>query len=262
MSIGAQSSSIRRTLLTAFSGVYFRRTFNTTAGPFRAYVSPSSRLRFLDPRRLQIEDAHQRFIDRWVKPDSVVWDIGANLGLFAFAAALRAEAGQVYGFEPDPELLHYLHKSRFRLGRSVGNTSFFGVAAAEQNGSAKFQISKYSRAMNKLENLGAGHASQIIPHALLTVLTMRVDTLSTMLPPPTILKIDVEGAELQVLAGARETISRHRPAISIECPHEISVDMQAFFAHHDYALFDGEKNGLPPVDVPVWDTVAVPRSML
>jgi FkbM family methyltransferase len=227
--------------LNAFSGVYFQRTFKTTAGPFRAYVSPSSRLKYLDPRRLHIEDTHQRFIDRWVKPDSIVWDFGANLGLFAFAAALRARAGHVYGFEPDPELLHYLHRSRFCLGSSAYNTSFFGVAVADQNGTAQFQISHYSRAMNKLQDAGAWHEHQIEATAVMTALTMSVDTLATMLRPPTILKIDVEGAEMRVLEGARETISRHRPPISIECPYEISSQMGDFFAAHDYALFDGER---------------------
>jgi FkbM family methyltransferase len=260
MTIGARSSFVRRALFRAFNGVYFRRTFGTSAGFFRAYVSPSSRLQFLDPRPLRIEEVHQRFINRWVKLDSIVWDIGANLGLFAFAAAQRARDGFIYGFEPDPELLCVLHRSRFRLGASSRNTAFFCLAVADRDGVAEFQISKYSRALNKLQIVGPWREDQVEVRTCVTSLMVSVDKLAAVLRPPTIMKIDVEGAELKVLAGARETILRYRPAILIECRHELSNPIREFFVSCDYALFDGGSKDLRPVDTPVWDTIAVSRS--
>jgi len=57
---------------------------------------------------------------------------------------------------------------------------------------------------------------------------MRIDTLARHLAPPTVLKIDVEGAEADVLEGGEATISRHRPTILIEGPRELWAPMQAF----------------------------------
>src|SRR5664280_510032 len=111
MGIGAQSPLWRRTLIRAFAPTYFRRKGRTNDGTFEAYVSPNSGLKVLNPLGLPIDPVHQRFIADWVKSDAIVWDIGTNLGLFAFPAALKAKNGRVYGFEPDVELAANLLRS-------------------------------------------------------------------------------------------------------------------------------------------------------
>ena len=133
------------------------------------------------------------------------------------------------------------------------------VAIAKADGAANFQISKFSRAMNKLEAVGKWHEDQIEVEQLRSVPTMRIDTLATTLPPPTVLKIDVEGAEIEVLEGGEMTIARYRPVVLIEGPKELWDQMQAFFEKHRYALFDGDSEEQSPLSHPIWNTVAVPR---
>jgi FkbM family methyltransferase len=226
---------------------------------FEAYVSPNSSLKVLSLRGLSIDPVHRRFICDWVDPDAIVWDIGSNLGLFAFPAALKANRGQVYGFEPDVDLAANLLRSLRLPQNKKLKVGVFCLAVSNSDSTATFQISKYSRAMNRLEGVGEWQDQQVYNDEVRTVATMRVDTLSKSIAPPAVLKIDVEGAEMQVLEGGEATIAKYRPTILIEGPHELWDRMGAFFQKHNYVLLDGAAKVQSPLDRPVWDTVAIPR---
>ena len=60
--IGALSPFWRRALYRVFASRYVRRKCRTDDGVFEAYVSPSSSLKFLDPRMSLVDRVHQRFI--------------------------------------------------------------------------------------------------------------------------------------------------------------------------------------------------------
>jgi FkbM family methyltransferase len=254
MGIGARSSLPRRLLFRAFSGRYFRRRGRTKDGYFEAYVSPSSSLRLLDPRRPIVDPIDAAFIGRWVKPGAIIWDIGANLGLFALPAALRAS--QVYAFEPDISLAACLRRSlRLRANRRL-SVAVIACAVSDVDGIAAFEISRYSTAMNKLQSVG--HWNTIAVAERHHVPTLRIDRLAQSLPPPDLLKIDVEGAEIKVLEGGRETIARKRPIILIEGPSTLWEAMTDFFNEHRYAMFDAADAHCGRLSSPVWDTLAIP----
>jgi FkbM family methyltransferase len=262
MGIGAKSSFWRRALFRLFASRYYRRKYRTSDGEFEVFVSPSSSLGVLDIRKSLLDPVHERFIREWIKSDAVVWDIGSNLGLFALPAALKAKDGQVYAFEPDLELAGYLlRSSRLRKNKKL-DVSVVCVAISNTASIANFQISKFSRAMNKLEAVGKWHDDQVIAEEVRSVPTMCIDTIAKVLAPPTVLKIDVEGAEIEVLQGGEGTISTHRPTILIEGPRELWEPLQAFFDKHHYALFDAEAEGHTRLSHPVWNTIAVPEEKL
>jgi FkbM family methyltransferase len=262
MGIGAQSSIWRRALFKALGSTYFRRKCTTNDGVFEAYVSPNSSLKVLSPRGLSIDPVHQRFIRDWIDPAATVWDIGANLGLFALPAALKAKRGRVYAFEPDVDLAANLLRS-LRLPLNSGmNVSSLCLAVSNLDGMAAFQISKFSRALNKLTGVGEWNDSGVVTKELRLVATMRIDTLSRSIAPPTAIKIDVEGAEMRVLEGGRETISQYRPTILIEGPRQLRDQIGSFFQAFDYLLLNGAIDDQSPLKAPVWDTVAVPREKL
>jgi len=256
--IGAQSTPLRKTLFRAFSSIYVRRKVRTADGVFEAFLSPGSSLKVLKPS-VELDQVHKRFIRDWIRSDTVVWDIGLNLGLFALPAALKANRGHVYGFEPDVDLIvNILRSLRLATNKRL-NVSAYCIAISDEDGTASFQISKFSRAMSKLEAVGKWHDHQVATEELRPVVTVRVDTLARTIPPPTAMKIDVEGAEMNVLTGAIETIAKHRPAILIEGPNEIWDEMGKFFRQRDYLLFDGASDRPVPLEHPVWDTFAIPR---
>jgi FkbM family methyltransferase len=249
----------RRLAYQALDSFSFKRTGRTEDGAFTTYVSPGCQLSVLDPRGLPIDAVHRRFIRDWVQCDSVVWDVGTNMGLFAFPAALKARAGQVYGFEPDVELAANLLRA-LRLARNRHlKVVVHCFALGDQNGAASFLISRYGRSMNKLDGVGGWHDYLFEVSERRSVGLLKIDTLAEYLRPPDVVKIDVEGAEMQVLNGGAATIAKFRPVMLVEGPRELWPDMMAFFTGHDYIVVDGQFDNPAPLSEPVWDTVAVPR---
>jgi FkbM family methyltransferase len=245
--------------LRLFASTYFRRTCRTDDGVFAAYVSPGSSLKLLDLRKSLVDRVHQRFIRDWIEPDAIVWDIGSNLGLFALPAALKAKRGRVFAFEPDVDLAANLLRSlRLKQNKDLRLTVLC-VAVSNVDATSYFQISKFSRAMSKLESVGTWSDDQVISDERRTVVTTRIDSLSETLAAPTVIKIDVEGAEAMVLEGGETTIAKCRPTILIEAPKEIWRPLRSFFEKHDYILLDGEAADQSPLPGPVWNTVAVPK---
>jgi FkbM family methyltransferase len=258
MSIGAQSPIWRRALIRTLSPIYLRRKIKTCNGIFEAYVSPNSGLKVLSLLGVKVDPVHERFIRDWIEVDAIVWDIGANLGLFAFPAALKTRKGRVYAFEPDVELAANLHRSsRLRQNKQL-NVFLLSVALSNVDGITDFQISRFSRALNRLAGAGTWNDARVATAELRPVVTMRIDKLARTIPPPTALKIDVEGAEMQVLEGGEETIAKYRPTILVEGPKELWDQMRLFFQRHQYVILDGAADTRSPLDEPTWDTVAVP----
>jgi len=102
-----------RHLAERFSrGVILRRHLPKQFQSLPLYVSPEAGLRYW---RWGVETADPilfRMVRELVRPGSVVWDVGANVGLFSFsAAALAGPGGFVLAIEPDVWLAHLLARS-------------------------------------------------------------------------------------------------------------------------------------------------------
>ena len=76
------------------------------------HVTPSAGLRYLFRPMNSVDTSLLELVKEFVKPGVVVWDIGANIGLFSFAAASMAgSAGLVVALEPDAWLVQLLRRS-------------------------------------------------------------------------------------------------------------------------------------------------------
>ncbi|HEX4370871.1 MAG TPA: FkbM family methyltransferase [Rhizomicrobium sp.] len=259
MSIGARSSLWRRVLLRTLASVYLRRRGVTPDGLFEVYVSGGSSLKVLDPRYLRLDPVHLAFIHNWVVRDSTVWDIGANLGLFAFPAALKAREGKVFAFEPDADVAGQISRSlRLPCNQDL-SIAVQAFAVSDHDGTAEFEVSAYSTAMSRLKGEAPWHDQSVHAREVRRVAVRTIDSLAKEVPSPSIIKIDVEGAEMKVLEGGRGTIARCRPVMLIEGPHTLWDAMGTFLRELDYVMFDGADRSNEPLSHPVWDTVAVPR---
>lgn len=128
----------------------------------------------------------------WLKPGAVFWDIGANFGLHAVTAAAHPGL-HVCAFEPDPASARRLAAHAALNHASV---QIHVGALGEHSGLAPLYVNTTGNpGMSTLTNPAIGPA--------ITVATERADRLigDQSLPSPTVVKLDVEGAEASVLRG-------------------------------------------------------------
>jgi FkbM family methyltransferase len=142
-------------------------------------------------------------------------DVGANVGWIALLASRRVgRAGHVVAFEPSPPLVSLLRYHR-RVNLAW-NLTVESAAVSDTCGTAQLYLQNSGRsALNSITRTAVmvrdGMSS---PPQTVEVKTWSIDEYCerTKLQPRAI-KIDVEGAELMVLRGAREVLTRHKPTL-------------------------------------------------
>lgn len=145
----------------------------------------------------------------------LVADIGANVGNHTLYFLTQTAAGKVIAVEPNPPAYRILDLN-IRLNGLTDRAEVHRVGLSDSPGTA------HSRAPYR--NLGG---SWLEPGGDIPIVAG--DTLFAD-QPVSFMKIDVEKMEMKVLAGLRETIARHRPAIFIEID---DVNTEAFEAFRD-----------------------------
>lgn len=221
-------------------GRFFKRHINVDGSRFPIYVSPDAQLKYLtgafDQDLIKIAEN--------LSPDDIAWDIGGNIGVFAVAAASRGCS--VTCVEADIWLAGLIRKTA-SLNSSC-DIRVIPAAIADKPGVLQFNVAARGRASNALDTVGGNsqmggvRETQYVP-----VLTL--DSLLPYGPFPTFIKIDVEGAELLALQGAKKTLSEVRPLIYCEINEANSDSISSLLVTYDYELITpsgavAEKNEL------------------
>jgi FkbM family methyltransferase len=155
-------------------------------------------------------------IDRIVPDGGVFFDVGANWGPFTLLVAARPGfAGRVVAFEPLVAVRAELASLVAQAGLT-DRVAVRGEALSDLFGQGRMTSGWHSA----LARLGAGEGGERVAVA-------RLDDLD--LPPPDVIKIDIEGHEARALEGARATIEKSRPLIVLESWYRPS-DPQASLA--------------------------------
>ncbi len=193
-----------------------------------------------------------------VRRDDVIWDIGANVGLFSLAAAVCAGGrGQVISFEPDEWTAQLLR----RTGRAQPSAriTVVPIAVASDVSLRSFSIAVRSRASNALSEYGIGNQMGGVKEQRL-VAAFNLDWLLSQLPSPDIIKIDVEGAELEVLRNQDRMLNEVRPVIICEVGPKNANEITKLLTSAKYCLFDGEMPlaNAQVVNRATWNTIAIP----
>lgn len=166
-----------------------------------------------------------------IKPNMVVYDIGANVGFYSILAAqLTDRNGKVYAFEPLHRNIEFIQKHT-ALNR-FSNIQVIEAAIAEQNGEAFFDPGA-SIAMGHLSEQGTIRVRQVSLDALLE---------AGEIEPPDAMKVDVEGAEHLVMIGAQELIRTYFPLIFLDThgreAHQSTLDFLQEYGYQ-FEVLDG-----------------------
>lgn len=165
------------------------------------------------------EPLKTRAIQSLVHEGDVVYDIGAHVGYYTvMMSELAGPTGRVIAFEPNQ--FNFRHLERHIILNKCDNVRAFPVCVSNTMGTCKFKTRCASV---------EGHMAE---DGDMAVDSVRLDTIveDGTMPTPTFMKVDVEGAELSLLHGAKSLVSTCRPVILL--------------AVHSGELYDGCKEFL------------------
>jgi FkbM family methyltransferase len=155
------------------------------------------------------------FVIGGLRPDSIFFDVGANVGLFSIPAGKKLQTGKVYAFEPSAATFAQLSEN-MRLN-NLSNSHLVHSAVGDHPGEAVLQINAPGKdGLNTIGN-PAHEDSEIIATETVTLITLDDFITENCIPRVDLMKVDVEGAELLVFRGARQLLARpDAPAILYE----------------------------------------------
>jgi FkbM family methyltransferase len=248
-----------RSLLERLSrGRVLRRKLPARHGGHALHVSPDASMRFWRRDLGTVDPFLLEMAARLVKPGTAVWDVGANVGLFAFAAAFAAgPAGRVLAVEADGWLAELLRRSAGSAPPAYAPVEVLAAAVSDAPGTVELHIAQRGRAGNHLGSV-SGSTQTGGTREVRRVPAVTLDGLLADRPAPQVLKIDTEGAELLCLRGAGRLLREVRPVVLCEVGEENAAAVGELLRGHGYTLFDAASPGGPPVDLPTWNTLARP----
>ncbi len=238
-----------------------RRRLPQDFGQRPIWVSPDARLRFLKPGKNAFDLELLSIVKRFVRPGDTVLDIGSNVGELALAAAhVCGSGGGVLAVEADPFLASLVQLTSFEKENADLNLDVLCAAASEVAGMSRFNLAERGRAANSLALSGSTQMGGI--RGTLWVPTLTVDAMVAAWQVPSMIKIDVEGAEIQVLRGAGDTLKTHRPIVMFEASAAIP-QIERLLQDLSYQIFDPSASGsLEPLASCIFNTLAIPTERL
>ena len=177
-------------------------------------------------------EGHRRTLGlfaRMIRAGDVLFDVGANIGYYARFVAAQFPVSQILAFEPMAANVRLLRRNAVQAaGRAPIHVVAIALSDRDERGVA-LQVDDMSDGSAVLSRVSGGAASEGrrakgLPAKSEAVDSWRLDTLlfappsdllRIPLPVPSVIKIDTEGAEELVLAGAARTLREHRPRLIV-----------------------------------------------
>lgn len=173
-----------------------------------------------------------------VKADMVVFDIGSHFGYYSkLSSWLVGDGGEVHAFEPTPSTYAMVEKNTKDSANVVTNNN------AVFSSDSSIEILDFGIAYSAFNTIGLGNLpsdkrEELTPERV-NVKAISIDNyVSTHSKIPDFIKIDAEGAELEILKGMTATLKKHKPMLTLEVG-DINIDPSGVSASRklvDYML--------------------------
>ena len=252
--MGKISKILRKIVEKLVRNITIKRKLPKIFGSIPFYISPDSQLRYLKINKYHaFGKSLLNVVEKYVNENSVVWDIGANVGVFTFASAFKAK--EVVAIEADLFLVNLLYKSKRLSKNKYKNIKILPVAVSDDISISKFEIAERGRASNSLtysnpnSRLTKGGVREVnfAP-------TFTLDYLLNFFIAPTLIKIDVEGAELMVLKGMEKILKDFGPMLYIEVGLEFVDEITDLLLKNKYQLYNELGQGIKKCN---FNTIAI-----
>jgi FkbM family methyltransferase len=255
--------NIRTALERLSRGVVLHKRLPLEFGGLDLYVSPDASLRYWKPGLERTDPWLLNVVSELVQPGMQVWDIGANVGLFGLPCAFKAGPdGSVVLVEADPFLASLCQRSAHAAADSGVRIDVVCTAVASKHDLLSFVVAQRGRASNHLAGFGSNQSGG--GRMTFTTVSVTLDWMAEKFPAPDLVKIDVEGAEYEVLLGAHKLLSEVRPTLVVEVGESNRNRMALLLREYAYELSDAE---LPAAERRLlseccFNTLAVPKPVV
>lgn len=185
-----------------------------------------------------------------LRPGDTFCDIGANIGLYSVVAGgLVGDAGQIAAFEPHPANTMSLMQN-IALNGLTERTKVISAALSDSSGFFDFNIREATpgSSMSQLGQTIDGNGKAFVPVLREWKAAFSLDDLvaNAIVRSPDVVKIDVDGNELLVLAGMKDVLGTHaRPrSVQVEVNHRYEAELDSLMRSHGYRLKDRHQTSI------------------
>lgn len=152
--------------------------------------------------------------NRAVRPGDIVLDCGANVGVYT-REALADGAATVVAIEPAPDNIECLRRT-FAKEIESGKVILYPKGVWDKDDFLEFRVDPKNQAADSFVIKREG--AQVVARLPLTTIDKMVDELK--LPRVDYIKMDIEGAEVKALIGARNTLAKYHPRMALSTYHQ------------------------------------------
>lgn len=182
-------------------------------------------------RSVKKEPKTVAWFEKYSQDGAAVYDIGANVGAYALIAASRGAS--VFAFEPSFQNAFRLHEN-ISLNSLDGKVTVLPIILGPKNGIARFATMDTTFGATRGFSGSGEKQGKAYP-----VLTLDDAVRTFSLPAPVAIKIDVDGAEVELLEGSKTVLSnRTLTSMLIETEEKNTEDIQRIMADAGFSIVD------------------------
>jgi FkbM family methyltransferase len=193
------------------------------------------------------------FLKLVAKPEMVCLDIGAHIGLYSVYLAKLCEA-KVFAFEPTPSSMKILRRT-ISMNQFEDLITPLDMAVSSCSGKEKFYLNSSTRSIDNPVTVSEANGLRtrfVAPNILQQAIEVKTISVDEFAKEKNIkidlMKIDAEGAELDILKGAKNTLMRDRPSGIVglhtffyENKEKNIAELWDLFAQYDYEILFNNK---------------------